>query len=110
MAGMPDPDLRDRFSREVSLLGRVGGRCVARIVDADPGGAPPWFATEYLPGPTLDRRIDRHGPMSGDELHGLAVGLAEALVALHSREVSTSPRPAACPTARDVPRSSPRAC
>jgi eukaryotic-like serine/threonine-protein kinase len=82
-----DPDFRDRFSREVSLLDRVRGRCVARVVDADPGGALPWFATEYLPGPTLDRRIDRHGPMSGDELHGLAVGLAEALAALHSREV-----------------------
>jgi serine/threonine protein kinase len=82
-----DPAFRDRFSREVSLLDRVRGRCVARVVDADPGGALPWFATEYLPGPTLDRRIDRHGPMSGDELHGLAVGLAEALVALHLREV-----------------------
>ncbi|GAB2819312.1 hypothetical protein GCM10027176_24680 [Actinoallomurus bryophytorum] len=82
-----DPDFRERFSREVSLLDRVRGRCVARVVDADPGGALPWFATEFLPGPTLDRRIDRHGPMSGDELHGLAVGLAEALVALHSREV-----------------------
>ena len=82
-----DPDFRDRFSREVSLLDRVRGRCVARVMDADPGGALPWFATEYLPGPTLDRRIDRSGPMSGDELHGLATGLAEALVALHSREV-----------------------
>ena len=82
-----DPDFRDRFSREVSLLDRVRGRCVARVVDADPGGALPWFATEYLPGPTLDRRIARSGPMSGDELHGLATGLAEALVALHSRGV-----------------------
>ena len=82
-----DPDFRRRFSREVSLLRRVGGRCVARVVDADPDGAVPWFATEYIPGPTLDRRVERSGPMSGGELHGLAAGLAEALVALHSREI-----------------------
>ena len=82
-----DPDFRLRFSREVSLLRRVGGRCVARVVDADPGGAVPWFATEYIPGPTLDRRVERSGPMSGGELHGLVAGLAEALVALHSREI-----------------------
>jgi serine/threonine protein kinase len=81
-----DPDFRDRFAREVSLLHRVSGRCVARVMGADPAGALPWFATEYIPGPTLDRRIDA-GPMSGDELHGLATGLAEALVALHSRGI-----------------------
>jgi len=82
-----DPDFRQRFAREVSLLHRVSGRCVARVVAADPSGAPPWFATEYIPGPTLDWRVDRYGPMSGDELSGLTAGLAEALVSLHSRAV-----------------------
>ncbi|MDN3359695.1 ricin-type beta-trefoil lectin domain protein [Actinomadura sp. DC4] len=82
-----DPDFRHRFSREVSLLHRVSGRCVARVVAADPSGSPPWFATEYVPGPTLGRRVERLGPLSGDELYGLAAGLAEALVSLHSRAV-----------------------
>ncbi|WP_433191205.1 serine/threonine-protein kinase [Actinoallomurus sp. CA-150999] len=81
-----DPDFRDRFAREVSLLHRVSDRCVARVMAADTAGSPPWFATEYIPGPTLDRRVDS-GPMSGDELHGLATGLAEALVALHSQGI-----------------------
>ncbi|MDN3353660.1 serine/threonine-protein kinase [Actinomadura sp. DC4] len=82
-----DPDFRQRFAREVTLVHRVGGRCVARVVDADPDGQVPWFATEYIPGPTLDQRIEQAGPMSGDELHGLATGLAEALLTLHSRGI-----------------------
>jgi eukaryotic-like serine/threonine-protein kinase len=82
-----DAEFRTRFLREVSLSQRVQGRCVARVMAADPDGPVPWLATEYIPGPTLEHRIDRFGPMRGDELHGLATGLAEALVALHSQDV-----------------------
>ncbi|WP_436786066.1 serine/threonine-protein kinase [Yinghuangia sp. YIM S10712] len=78
-----DREFRARFTREVALLRRVRGTCTTPVLDADVDAAQPWFACEYVPGPTLAERVDRHGPMSGDELFALAAGLAEALVALH---------------------------
>lgn len=79
-----DREFRARFQREVDLLRRVQGTCTTPVLDADVDAAQPWFACEYVPGPTLQERVDRHGPMSGDELFALAAGLAEALVALHA--------------------------
>ncbi|UGQ14951.1 serine/threonine protein kinase [Yinghuangia sp. ASG 101] len=78
-----DREFRARFTREVALLRRVRGTCTTPVLDADVDAPQPWFACEYVPGPTLAERVDRNGPMSGDELFALAAGLAEALVALH---------------------------
>ncbi|MDI2132668.1 serine/threonine-protein kinase [Yinghuangia seranimata] len=78
-----DREFRARFTREVALLRRVQGTCTTPVLDADVDAAQPWFACEYVPGPTLAERVDHQGPMAGDELYALATGLAEALVALH---------------------------
>lgn len=78
-----DREFRARFSREVALLRRVQGTCTTPVLDADVDAPQPWFACEYVPGPTLQERVERQGPMTGDELFALAAGLAEALVALH---------------------------
>lgn len=78
-----DREFRTRFSREVAMLRRVRGTCTTPVLDADVDAPQPWFACEYVPGPTLAERVDRQGPMHGDELFALATGLAEALVALH---------------------------
>ncbi|WP_436771748.1 serine/threonine-protein kinase [Yinghuangia sp. YIM S09857] len=78
-----DREFRARFSREVALLRRVQGTCTTPVLDADVDAPQPWFACEYVPGPTLQERVERHGPMTGDDLFALAAGLAEALVALH---------------------------
>ncbi|MEU8136710.1 serine/threonine-protein kinase [Streptodolium elevatio] len=78
-----DREFRARFSREVALLRRVQGTCTTPVLDADVDAPQPWFACEYVPGPTLQERVERQGPMAGDELFALAAGLAEALVALH---------------------------
>lgn len=78
-----DREFRARFTREVALLRRVQGTCTTPVLDADVDAPQPWFACEYVPGPTLQERVERYGPMTGDELFALAAGLAEALVALH---------------------------
>jgi serine/threonine protein kinase len=75
-----DLEFRARFAREVALLGKIRGACTVRVLAADPGAYQPWFATEYVPGPTLEERVRTSGPLAGDELFGLASGLAEALV------------------------------
>ena len=43
----------------------------------------PWLATEYLPGPTLQKAIDTSGPLMPSGVRSLAGGLAEALGAIH---------------------------
>ncbi|MGW5154432.1 serine/threonine protein kinase [Nonomuraea wenchangensis] len=78
-----DREFRIRFRREVAMLRRVQGTCCVRILAADAEAHKPWLATEYIVGRTLDEHVRVYGPLSGDELFGLAAGLAEALVAVH---------------------------
>ncbi|WP_310738406.1 serine/threonine-protein kinase [Microbispora sp. H10949] len=79
-----DQEFRIRFRREIATLRRVQGACCVRILAADPDAAKPWLATEYISGLTLGDHVGVHGPLRGDELFGLAAGLAEALVAVHA--------------------------
>ncbi|MCP3013260.1 protein kinase [Nocardiopsis dassonvillei] len=82
-----DPEMRRRFSAEVEQARRVSGFCIAAILDADPGAAEPWIATEFIDGPTLQRAVATAGPRSGVELHRLAVSTATALAAIHAAGV-----------------------
>ncbi|MBB6170617.1 hypothetical protein HNR23_000677 [Nocardiopsis mwathae] len=79
-----EPEFRARFAREVDLMRRVSGTCIPAFVDADTRSQRPWLGIEYVPGPTLNGRVRDSGPLSGDMLHGLAAGLAEALQAIHA--------------------------
>ncbi|OIV37473.1 hypothetical protein BIV57_10925 [Mangrovactinospora gilvigrisea] len=78
-----EPDFRGRFRREVELAMKVGGFWTAALVDSDPEAAEPWVASEYVPGPTLRQRIVADGPLGLGPLRELAVGLAEAVAAVH---------------------------
>jgi len=82
-----DREFRERFRREIALLGRVRGEFVARMLDADAEAAQPWMATEYVPGPTLAQRIAEHGPLGEQEVIGFAAALAEAVQSLHDAGV-----------------------
>ena len=79
-----DLEFRRRFSREISVLGEVGGACVARVLGSDSGTERPWLAAEYVAGPTIEQHLRAEGPLTGDALYGLAAGLAEALVSMHA--------------------------
>jgi hypothetical protein len=82
-----DPEFRTRFAREIALLGKIRSAGTVRVLAADADAAQPWFATEYVAGPTLEERVRGVGPLAGDDLYGLASGLAEALVAMHAAGV-----------------------
>ncbi|WP_017582818.1 serine/threonine-protein kinase [Nocardiopsis valliformis] len=82
-----DPDFRARFAREVGLVSRVRATCAPAFLGADVTAATPWMATEYVPGLTLRQHVKKHGPLSGGMLTALAVGLAEALTAIHGAGV-----------------------
>jgi predicted Ser/Thr protein kinase len=79
-----DPVFRERFRAEVAAARRVGGFHTAPVVDADPDAPAPWFATAYVPGPTLAALVAERGPMDEERLRGLGAALAEALQAVHA--------------------------
>lgn len=82
-----DAAFRARFAREIEAARQVGGAYTAAVVDADPDAEHPWLATEYLPGPTLQKAIDTSGPLTPGGVQSLAGGLAEALMAIHASGV-----------------------
>ncbi|HPB72697.1 MAG TPA: serine/threonine-protein kinase, partial [Phycicoccus sp.] len=82
-----DAEARARLRREVDALRRIESPRVAPIIDADIDGPRPYVVTRWVPGPVLDRVVDAEGPLSGEALHRLAVGLAEAIEAIHAASV-----------------------
>jgi serine/threonine protein kinase len=81
---LEDVTARARFTREVEVARSIDHPRVQAVLDADAAAERPWLATELVVGPTLAQRVLADGPLPGPELHALARGLAEALVAVHA--------------------------
>ena len=79
-----DPEFRRRFSYEVAAARQVGGFHTAAVVDAAPDANPPWMATAYIPGPSLDDAIAQKGPLDEAGLRELGAALTEGLSAIHA--------------------------
>lgn len=77
-------DFRRRFVREIDGAGRVSSPRVAPVLDADATAGTPWLATAYVPGVALHDAVARYGPLPERTLRVLAVGLADALAAVHA--------------------------
>ncbi|MBA0050767.1 serine/threonine protein kinase [Streptomyces sp. AJS327] len=82
-----DQEFRSRFAREVSAARRIRGGCTARLVAADLDADRPWFATQYVPGPSLHDKVTEHGPLSAARAASIGAALAEGLVAVHEAGV-----------------------
>ncbi len=82
-----DAEFRQRFGREVAAARAVSGMYTAPVVAAGLADDPPWFATAYVPGPSLADVVARHGPLPEAAVWRLAAGLAEALRAVHGSGV-----------------------
>ncbi|MPZ93343.1 MAG: protein kinase [Propionibacteriales bacterium] len=78
-----DDEGRSRLAREVTTLRRVRSPRVAEVYDADPWGERPFVVTRYVPGRSLHTQVREEGPLSEPDLRFLALGLSEALVAVH---------------------------
>ncbi|MFD0356253.1 protein kinase [Streptomyces sp. NPDC127110] len=78
-----DDGFRARFRREAATLLRVQGTCTARVLAVEAEASTPYVVMEYVQGPTLSEYVGEHGPLHGDMARLFAVGLAEALVAVH---------------------------
>jgi serine/threonine protein kinase len=79
-----DINARRRLIREVETMRRVRSPYVAEVLDADVTGEYPYIVTRYVSGPTLDDMVRKQGPLSDTGVQRLAIGLAEALKAIHA--------------------------
>src|SRR5262245_3337959 len=82
-----DQEFRSRFAREVSAARRIRGGCTARLVAADLDADRPWFATQYVPGPSLHDKVAGEGPLPAAEVASVGSALSEGLVAVHEAGV-----------------------
>ncbi|WP_411106455.1 protein kinase domain-containing protein [Streptomyces sp. cmx-4-9] len=82
-----DQEFRSRFAREVSAARRIRGGCTARLVAADLEAERPWFATQYVPGPSLHDKVAEDGPLTAAQIAAIGAALSEGLVAVHEAGV-----------------------
>ncbi|MEW2612549.1 protein kinase [Streptomyces sp. NPDC047880] len=82
-----DQEFRSRFAREVSAARRIRGGCTARLVAADLDADRPWFATQYVPGPSLHDKVAAEGPLGAADVAAVGAALSEGLVAVHEAGV-----------------------
>ncbi|KOV65749.1 serine/threonine-protein kinase [Streptomyces sp. MMG1121] len=82
-----DQEFRSRFAREVSAARRIRGGCTARLVAADLEAERPWFATQYVPGPSLHDKVADEGALGAADAAAIGAALSEGLVAVHEAGV-----------------------
>jgi len=82
-----DAEFRRRFRSEVTRARQVPPFCTAEVLDADTEHEPPYLVVEYVDGPSLSAVVEERGPLTPANQHGLAVGVAVALTAIHGAGV-----------------------
>lgn len=79
-----DEGFRERLRIDLEAARRVQGPRAVPVVGADPDGEPPWFASEYISGPSLGQALAQHGPMPPEGVRTLLEGIAQGLEAVHA--------------------------
>ncbi|NKZ03634.1 serine/threonine-protein kinase [Actinomadura latina] len=79
-----DPVYRRRFKDEAYLASRVASFCTARVLAHGEENGRPYLVTDYVGGISLHNRLVAEGPLPPADLHGVAVGVASALAAIHA--------------------------
>jgi len=100
-----DTEFLRRFGQEVAAARAVSGIYTAPVVASGLNEHPPWLATAFVPGPSLDQVVTEHGPLPEPALWPLLAGLVEALQAIHGcKVVHRDLKPANVLLATDGPR------
>jgi serine/threonine protein kinase len=73
-----------RFQDEVANAQRVASFCTAQVLDHGESDGHSYMVTEYIDGVSLRQYIDQNGELSPGMVQGVSVGVAAALVAIHS--------------------------
>ncbi len=73
-----------RFHAEVDNARRVASFCTAQVLDnGNTGDGRPYMVTEYIAGIPLSGQITQYGALDPGPLHGVGLGVAAALAAIH---------------------------
>jgi hypothetical protein len=80
-------EFRARFRSEVKRARQVPSFCTAGVLDADVEHPTPYLVVEYVDGVSLADVVGARGPLTGGNLHSVAIGMAVALVAIHDAGV-----------------------
>ncbi|WP_328816696.1 serine/threonine protein kinase [Nonomuraea cypriaca] len=73
-----------RFHAEVDNARRVASFCTAQVLDnGNTGDGRPYMVTEYIAGTPMSDQISQYGALEPGPLHGVALGVAAALAAIH---------------------------
>lgn len=73
-----------RFHGEVENARRVASFCTAQVLDnGNTSDGRPYMVTEYIAGIPLSGQISQYGALDQGPLHGVALGVAAALAAIH---------------------------
>ena len=100
-----DEEFLHRFAQEVAAARAVSGIYTAPVVASGLNERPPWLATAFVPGPSLDQVVSEHGPLPEPALWPLLAGLTEATAAIHAcGVVHRDLKPANVLLAADGPR------
>jgi tetratricopeptide (TPR) repeat protein len=81
------PEALDRFRRELLLARQVSSPHVVRIHDIGQHEGLTFITMDYVPGESLERIIERDGPLPPERAVSLLRQLCEGLAAAHARQV-----------------------
>ncbi|MFE5660036.1 protein kinase [Streptomyces sp. NPDC056431] len=83
-----DADFLSHFGHELDNLARLPAGANTKLLASDRTAKPPWFATEYIPGITLNEAIRLHGgPLLGPALWRLLHHAATGLGVVHGADM-----------------------
>ncbi|MFF5923182.1 protein kinase [Streptomyces flavochromogenes] len=83
-----DADFLSHFGHELDNLARLPAGANTKLLASDRTAKPPWFATEYIPGITLNEAIRLHGgPLPGHALWRLLHHAAAGLGVVHGADM-----------------------
>lgn len=80
---LDEPQARERFAREVDAVRAVVSDRVPALRAADPEAPEPWFAMDYIAGPSLHTLVKESGPLDVGPYAALGLALVDALAAIH---------------------------
>jgi serine/threonine protein kinase len=74
---------RERFAREGRAAAAVVHEHVVAIYNVESGGKAPYLVMQYVPGRSLQARVDEDGPLNTEEILRIGMQAASGLAAAH---------------------------
>lgn len=84
---LDQPHARERFAREIDAIRAVDGDRVPALRAADPEAGEPWFAMDYVAGPSLHTLVRESGPLPVGPCAALGLALVDALAVIHGTKL-----------------------